>query len=240
MPRKKKYKVNASQIEVVDKANLLASKNVEDALKEIYNLASQRNSYILFVNEIPNPDSDFFENPELQIFRSSENIEITYDGTNERIEYNSRENVSQPQFATFTIERNILFPFISVNLGFPDENGRFEILFNKKGNNYYLLEGGYNDHLYLYKTINGQSDLIAYNEYITFLNDTQTTFYEVELKKRGSDIIVFINNRKYIDVDDISLNTEGKTEIILKSSLNNIKIYLKHLKIGSFLEEYNL
>lgn len=228
----KKYRIDAKQIEVIDQLNNFTHDNVEEVLAELKNnINISRGGFSIFVNEVPNEKFDFFQDPNLMITRSSNEIDIIYNNTSgqERIEHQSG-TTTETQTTSFFINNLVKSPYIKTTVRFPDSTGMFNLIFNKNGNNHYKVRAGWGNGVRLYRVLDGIESLIYHYTNVIFDDNSKT--YSVEVRKIDDDIDVRVNGVRFITKSDSILNDVGSILVESVTDTSNKKLYLNEITFG--------
>jgi len=234
--RAKKYRINAGRVEVIDAFNKFASDNVEDVLRELKdNITQSQGGFSILVNETPHKDFDFFQDPNLKIFRSSEEIDVIYNHTEgtERIEHTSGSTV-EIQTSSFAVPNLIKSPYIETTVLFPNSTGIFNLIFNKNGGSYYKIKAGWGNGLRLYRAIDDIETLIYHYSTVLFNNPSQE--YKIELRKIEEAMDVRVNGIRYLRKSDGVLDNIGSVELAPETNLASKKLYMKYIKFGQLTQ----
>lgn len=231
----KRYKIDARKVEVIDPYNVFLYDDVENVLWELSKkITSGGKEYFeVLINEFPHPNLDFFQNQDMLIYRSSEDVDLQYDGANKKITHNNGLTADLKS-TTFNSNFQMVSPMIKTSIQFKDGIGKFIFNLSKKGDDYYKIVAEWGQGLKAYRIIGGSPLLIAGDTGVTFTDKNNP--YEIKMQKIGEGLAVLVNGISRIGVTNGDIDDFGTSEIIMETTGINKRLQLDYIQFGQYVD----
>jgi hypothetical protein len=211
------YKINASEVEVIDRPDVFVTKDVESVLQEIYAKlgtgggAGNTFIYTSFSSEYPSADYSFFQDPFMEVIRDDPtNSYVEYDNVTPTIKTHAGISGSVPKYITFSTQSTAMYSVARAAFKLNFSGNIVHLILNKTGNSYYdfRLTPGTTPKLYV--VVSGSPTLLASGSTTLGIN----TLYDCVSLKSGNRIQLVINSGlPDINVLNAALNRAGKPQI---------------------------